>query len=579
MAERSSQPTDGQIQRVFRRDQLLRERGEHPRMRLRTAQFRLGRRYVPLWWLVPALIVVSVAGVVAGKLVYGSAPGQGFIARFPCVPTSPQLTPGYPGWVIWTHVLTFLFLVMIVRSGLQILADHPRLYLNVHSTPDTEWLRFRPSVPRDANWTAKDDAITLTPMVGLPGGRHTIGVARHWHFLFDILFAANGVAFIVIAFATGYWRWLIPTSWSVFPQAVSCTLTYASLHPVPGPNAFFHFNAVQQLTYFVVIYVLGPLAVLTGLAMSPALGNRFKWYDRAFGNRQIARSLHFAIMVTFVAFFVVHMVMISLEPGLAINLNHIVFSSNHDTFDGFAAFAVALAVVVGLSVWATRFSWTHTRVLQSLSNRTVGWAMGLLLDRASPRVVYRRSAISPYFWQNGLVPTDRDWLNLKEAGWHDYRLKVHGLVERPVELSLVDLKELGVKQQITRHDCIQGWSGIAEWGGVPFRRVMELVKPRADARWVIFYSYGEGGEGGQYYDSHSIDDLRHPQSMLAFEMNEQPLPIQHGAPLRLRVENQLGFKQVKWIKEIEFVHHFSERFRGQGGYNEDHEFYGYQASI
>ena len=95
----------------------------------------------------------------------------------------------------------------------------------------------------------------------------------------------------------------------------------------------------------------------------------------------------------------------------------------------------------------------------------------------------------------------------------------------------------------------------------------------------MFYSYGEGGEGGQYYDSHSIARPPSPQSLLAYDMNGEPLPILHGAPLRLRVENQLGFKHVKWIKEIEFVRHFSERGGGEGGYNEDHEFYGYRDEI
>jgi DMSO/TMAO reductase YedYZ molybdopterin-dependent catalytic subunit len=106
-----------------------------------------------------------------------------------------------------------------------------------------------------------------------------------------------------------------------------------------------------------------------------------------------------------------------------------------------------------------------------------------------------------------------------------------------------------------------------------------LVGPRPEAEWAIFSSFGEGGEGGQYYDAHSLVDLRHPQSLLAYEMNGAPLPTLHGAPLRLRVENQLGFKQVKWISEIEFVRSFRDRGLGYGGYNEDHEFYGYRDEI
>ena len=158
-------------------------------------------------------------------------------------------------------------------------------------------------------------------------------------------------------------------------------------------------------------------------------------------------------------------------------------------------------------------------------------------------------------------------------------MRVHGLVEHPVELSLQQLREMAHQDQITMHNCIQGWSAIGKWSGLPFATLIELVRPRPEAEWVMFYSYGEGGEGGQYYDSHTLGDLRHPQSLLAYEMNGEPLPVLHGAPLRLRVENQLGFKHVKWIKEIEFVRHFSERGGGEGGYNEDHEFYGYRDEI
>ena len=111
------------------------------------------------------------------------------------------------------------------------------------------------------------------------------------------------------------------------------------------------------------------------------------------------------------------------------------------------------------------------------------------------------------------------------------------------------------------------------------RHVLELVKPLPQGRYVVFYSFGEGGEGGIYYDVHESENLRHELTILAYEMNGEPLPLQHGAPLRLRCENQLGFKQIKWIKTIEFVDDFSGIGSGQGGYNEDHEFYGYRMPI
>jgi methionine sulfoxide reductase catalytic subunit len=103
------------------------------------------------------------------------------------------------------------------------------------------------------------------------------------------------------------------------------------------------------------------------------------------------------------------------------------------------------------------------------------------------------------------------------------------------------------------HHCIQGWSGIAEWGGLPISKIIELVKPNATATTVVFYSFGEGLYGGIYYDTNTIDNCLKPQSILAWEMNYETLPLVHGTPLRLRVENQLGYKMVKWISSIEFL--------------------------
>ena len=212
--------------------------------------------------------------------------------------------------------MNFFLMVMIIRAGWQILADHPRLYLKMHCTPDTEWLRFRGPVPKTRVWTAKDDAIMLSPLFGMPGGRHTIGVARHWHFIFDILFVINGIVFIVLTFTTQQYLKIVPTHWSILPAAGSCIVQYSALHLPSEPGGYFRFDAIQQLSYFAVVFIAAPLAILTGLAMSPALDNRFKWYQRIFGNRQVARSMHFTAMVTFLAFYAIHMVMVFVHPVL-----------------------------------------------------------------------------------------------------------------------------------------------------------------------------------------------------------------------------------------------------------------------
>ncbi len=568
----------GEVERDYEREALLSEQGQHPRMRLSQVQFRVGTRFISVWWLLPGLVLAAGIVIVACKVLIATHAGRSFVHAHPCVSHSPKVTAGVPAWVIVTHAANFFFMVMVVRAGWQILADHPRLYTKVDCTPGREMLRFRGPVPRDRTWTSKDDAITLSPLFGMPGGRHTIGIARHWHFLFDILFVINGIVYAALLFITSRYLKLVPTNASILPDAGSCLVQYAALHLPLEPGGYFRFDAIQQLSYFAVIFLLGPLAILSGLAMSPALDNRFKFYQRIFANRQAARTLHFLAMCAFLAFYAVHMTMVA-STGLSQNLNTITLGVFQNNLNGVALFLLAIAVTIAFNVWAIRFSWTHTRVLQRISNATVGRLMDLLFDHCAPRAEYHEQDISPFFWPNGLIPTSDEWCRLRDGGFRQYRLRVHGLVDHPVELSLDDLYAMARGEQITMHNCIQGWSAIGKWSGLPFTALIELVQPHPEAEWAMFYSYGEGGQGGEYYDSHSLHDLRHPQSLLAYEMNSEPLPVLHGAPLRLRVENQLGFKHVKWIREIEFVRHFSERGRGHGGYHEDHEFYGYRAEI
>ena len=119
----------------------------------------------------------------------------------------------------------------------------------------------------------------------------------------------------------------------------------------------------------------------------------------------------------------------------------------------------------------------------------------------------------------------------------------------------------------------QGCSGIAEWGGIPISKIVEMVKPHSSVTTIAFYSFGEGLYGGLYYDTNTLDNCLKPQSILAWEMNYEPLSHVHGAPLRLRVENQLGYKMVKWISSIEFVETYKTLGKGQGGKNEDDEYF------
>jgi DMSO/TMAO reductase YedYZ molybdopterin-dependent catalytic subunit len=240
---------------------------------------------------------------------------------------------------------------------------------------------------------------------------------------------------------------------------------------------------------------------------------------------------------------------------------------------------------VAVNALANWLAWRRPRLVQRVAKAIVTPVMSFLLNNAAPRAEFRREDISPFLWANGKVPTCEEWKTLAANDFQDYRLKVYGLVENPVELSLDNLRALGKQEQITLHHCIQGWSGIASWGGLPLTELFELVRPRLTAKAVIFHSFGEGVAlhegvvGVPYYDSLSIENALNPQTLLAYEMNYQPLNHLYGAPLRLRVENQLGFKMVKWIQAIEFVEGIHVVGQGEGGFAEDYEYFGELANI
>jgi DMSO/TMAO reductase YedYZ molybdopterin-dependent catalytic subunit len=153
------------------------------------------------------------------------------------------------------------------------------------------------------------------------------------------------------------------------------------------------------------------------------------------------------------------------------------------------------------------------------------------------------------------------------TGWH---LRIDGLVDRPQCLSLADLRALPSRTQITRHDCVEGWSAIGKWQGAQLGPLLQTVGLKPAARFAVMHcadNYGGGPE--MYYESIDLIDAFHPQTLLAYSLNNQPLEVAHGAPLRLRVERQLGYKQAKYLMRIEIVERLDAFGRGKGGYWED----------
>lgn len=547
---------------------------------------RIGRRWVSSWWLLPLGVAGLIVGVAIAQHLRQHEWMQEFILRYPgTAATRGAVEPGLPAWLRWSHLFNIVFMMFIIRAGLQILADHPRLYLNSGSTPGTAWLRLRGPVPAQRlnpadpahTWTAKDDSVSLPTWLGIPGIRHTIGLARWWHFTFDALWLLNGLVFYTLLFTTGQWRRIVPQSWDVIPNAVSTMVQYLSLD-FPVNDGFVAYNALQLIAYFLTVFVFAPLAFVTGLLQAPAIAARFG-LGAGPANRQIARSVHFIVLVWMVFFIAVHTVMV-FTTGLLGNLNHIVFGTNTESPWALVIYLLAMAVIAALWLLASPLTLRHPRAVQKVGQVAVGSIKGLM-EWMHPKAEYTEKDISPYFWANGTLPTSQAYRHLQATSWSEYSLHVGGLVERPTDFSYADLLAMDKHEQITQHYCIQGWSGIAKWGGVRVADILAIVRPRPTARWVVFYSLADGSEpgAGRYYDCHKIEHMHHPQTLLAYEMNGEPLTETHGAPLRLRNEVELGFKQVKWIESIEFVESFAHIGGGHGGYNEDHEYFGYRMPI
>jgi DMSO/TMAO reductase YedYZ molybdopterin-dependent catalytic subunit/thiosulfate reductase cytochrome b subunit len=482
----------------------------------------------------------------------------------------------FPIWIRYAHFINVIFITLLIRSGIEILSAYPRLFWHDNTKPGKEWIKFtRKHFSKDKLHITLEEEESFPSIIALPGHKN-LGLGRHWHFFSIIFWLANGIIYYVLLFTSDEWSRLIPTSPAIIPQAFHDMLLYATFHfPAPGHP----YNAIQQLTYFGVVFILGPFMVATGAAMSPAIEARFPSYQKIFRGRQVARSLHFLGMVAFVLFIIIHLTMVIVER-FPDNMGNIVLG--HTTTFGVAAglFALYVIAVVAVHSWATGYSLKNPRRIKNALGAVIEPAKRILFAKLVSTQHHNAAEIAEYFPVNGYPPTgQKDYQQLLQTNFDNWKLKVYGLVENPLELSLSDLHKMHKQIQVTEHSCIQGWTAIGQWAGVVMNEVIAKCKPRPEAKYVVFHSLQSDDKGRKYYEVLDIELARHPQTLLAYEMNGAPVPVAHGAPLRLRVETQLGFKQVKWLKSIEFVSTYENIGEGQGGYREDVMHYGFGAGI
>ena len=198
-------------------------------------------------------------------------------------------------------------------------------------------------------------------------------------------------------------------------------------------------------------------------------------------------------------------------------------------------------------------------------------AQRLVTDRKALAREFTPADLSRDFRPNGTMrPQDEDYLALLANNFADYRLTIGGLVEQPLSLTLAELRAQPSRTQITRHDCVEGWSSIGKWKGARLGPLLDRARLKPNARYIVFYcadTLEQTLDGsGQYYESIDLIDAYHPQTILAYEMNDATLPVRYGAPVRLRVERQLGYKHAKYVMRVEAVEDFRQIGRGAGGF-------------
>ncbi|UOQ88797.1 cytochrome b/b6 domain-containing protein [Agromyces endophyticus] len=269
-----------------------------------------------------AAVVALVVAVLVARLLRTLPAVQDFIAEYPGHSPLPDGAPvGIPAWLAWQHFFNAFFLVMLVRTG---------LIIRSKARPPAFWTRDNSRWPRTK------------------GAPRRLGISVWLHLVVDGFWVLNGVVYVVLLFATGQWVRVVPTSWEVVPNSISVVLQYLSLD-WPVENSWVSYNDAQVLAYFAIVFVASPLAIVTGLRLSPVWPMQGGWTKVV--PERFARALHYPVMLFFLLFTAVHVVLV-LATGALRNLNHMYAARESDDWVGFAVFAVSLAVMAGAWVLA-----------------------------------------------------------------------------------------------------------------------------------------------------------------------------------------------------------------------------------
>lgn len=493
----------------------------------------------------------------------------------------------FPLWLRAQHLINFVLMGMLIRSGIEMLSSLPRLWWRNDCAPGSEWLKFtRRKLPTEEGvYTSLMDEHSVHPTLALPG-RENIGLGRHWHGVSVMLWVLNGVVYAALLFATGLWRRIIPTSWDTFGEAWDTLLVYLSFD-VPDLVHFSPYDPLQMLGYTFVIFILAPFMMLTGIAMSPAVRSRFPWFVKAFGGHQGARSLHFIGLVAFSGFIVMHVTLVFVvHPDH--NVVNMVFGGGQVTAARAAQGVVIMVstIVAVIAFWIALSYWTlaDRARAQRVTERFTEIGRAIFLNRLRPVGSRKKSLtdkdISEFHWTNGLPPTAEEstlWTQARENDWEGLTITLRddiNDVEKTVTID--DIKALPRHSYIATHTCMQGWSATSRWTGARLTDLMDLLGPRPEgARYLLVESYGlaqkmyDNRPREPFYAAIDLDTMGEEESIMAYERNGHPLEDHLGAPVRMRVDSNHGYKHVKWVARVMWIHDYADYGDGRGGTRED----------